>query len=127
MDKRLSDIEIKVQLNDQQMVSLLALYGHLTQRYVVMSAFHRLLHTHIWHLRDRIGEQVRKVKTKYTIRLCGAELVAFVQLWANSGREVGGVAESSDVEVSQYNAQIIQKFFNEVAETALNQKRLIHA
>ncbi len=123
---RLSDIEIKVQLNDHQMVSLLALYGHLAVRYAIMSPLHRLLHTHIWHLRDKIGEQVRKVRSKYTVKLKGAELVAFMQLWANGGQEPGGVAEQSEViEISQYNAQIIQKFFNEVSQTVLNPKRLL--
>ena len=94
---------VKVQLKDAQMVELYTIYDRLNNNYPVNSRHDLLMLEHISALRDRLRKMIGKCAQRYTLKMEGAELVAFTQLW-----------ERSNLDMSAYLGRIIQLIFSKI-------------
>jgi hypothetical protein len=87
MEKNTKNI-MKVKLKDGDMVELYTIYDRLQQTYPINGRHDLLMLGHITELRDRLRNMISKCAKRYTLKLEGTELLAFIQLWDRGSIEV---------------------------------------
>ena len=104
---------VKVQLKDAQMVELYTAYDRLHNTYPINSRHDLLMLEHISELRDRLRQMIGRCAQKCTLKMYGAELMAFRQIWERGNPDTG-----------DYLARIIQLIFSKITPGTIQRRRI---